>query len=166
MTPLELAWAAGMFEGEGSVRINKATKRNHGALLCDMSNTIPEVCAFFAEHWGGTLKHIDAPAPRRAFWRWRVAARAAARFLRDIRPYVRTERYRRRVDLGLEYQEQKRSGHNRTVAYLAAQERYYEEMRALNVRGRVDDSEPVLPPLVHPRAERLALFALDRGGPP
>lgn len=32
MTPVELAWSAGLFEGEGSVRINTATRRNLGEL--------------------------------------------------------------------------------------------------------------------------------------
>lgn len=164
MNALELAWAAGMFEGEGSIRINKPTKRNRGALLCDMVNTAPEVCAFFAERWGGYLKRVEVPPPRKAFWRWRIAAREAARFLRAIQPYLRTDKYRRRAQLALDFQEQKRLGgrSNRTATYLAAQDAFYEEMRDLNVRGvPLDGSRPAARVLVHVPVERLALFDLD-----
>jgi hypothetical protein len=157
---LELAWAAGVFEGEGSVRINKPTARNRGALLCDMVNTAPEITAFFADRWGGYHRPIPAAPPRNAYWRWRVAALEAARFLRDVQPYLRTEKYRTRVDLALAFQDQKRrsSGLNRGALYLATQDQYYEQMRDLNVRG-VRDDQPAAPAWPAPRPDlTIALF--------
>lgn len=155
---LELAWAAGVFEGEGSVRINKPTQRNRGALLCDMVNTCPEITQFFADRWGGYHRPVPAAPPRNAYWRWRVAALEAARFLRDIRPYLRTAKYLTRVELALSFQDQKRRAHNRGALYLATQDEYYEQMRDLNVRG-VRPGEEAPREWVPPRPDlTIALF--------
>ena len=88
---VELAWMAGVFEGEGSVRITP-----------------------FQRRWPGYLRMVDVPAPRRPYWRWRIAANVAARMLAELYPYLRTERVRAKAALGLEYQAQK--SHARTAA--------------------------------------------------
>ncbi len=36
MKTISLAWAGGLFCGEGTIRINKATKRNLSHLVCSM----------------------------------------------------------------------------------------------------------------------------------
>jgi hypothetical protein len=142
----ELAWAAGMFEGEGSIRISTHTHTNKGLLVCDMVNVQPEVTAFFHERWGGYHRGVRVPAPRRSYWRWRIAARQVLPFLEGIRPHLRTAHYKEKADLALEYQGQKTSRRsiNRTPEYAAAQVRYYERMRDLNVRGCTEDQDPLV----------------------
>lgn len=139
MNAADLAWAAGMFEGEGSVRINSPTRRNLGALLCDLPNTDREVVAFYQNGWPGYMREVTAPTnPRqRPYWRWRVAALVAARFLTDVLPYLRTERVRERALLGLEFQAGKSTTHAvcRSPEYAERQRSYYERMRTLNRRG-------------------------------
>lgn len=136
MTTEELAWAAGLFEGEGSVRVAPWTPRNRGALCCDIANTNIEIVAFFRERWGGQLTEYDARERRRAYWRWRVYSLAAQALLNDILPYLRTRIYRERALLGLDYQAQKsKKPDNRTPEYHARQVDYYERMRVLNRRG-------------------------------
>jgi hypothetical protein len=134
---LDLAWAAGMFEGEGSVRINTPTRRNLGALLCDMVNTDVEVIAFYQGRWPGYMRQVAATPPRRPFYRWRISSGVAAEFLNDILPYLRTARVREKALLGLEFQAGKTRDQsvNRTDAYRERQAGYYERMKALNVRG-------------------------------
>jgi hypothetical protein len=142
VTPVELAWAAGMFEGEGSVRINVPTKRNLGSLLVDMVNTDAEVVAFFDERWPGYLRQVAFEGGhRRDYWRWRCAALVAARFLTDVLPYLRTDRVREKALLGLEFQDQKTAARsNRTPEYAARQRSYYERMAVLNQRGRQEET--------------------------
>ncbi len=140
MKPVDLAWAAGVFEGEGSIRINPSTKRNNGALLVDMVNTDPEMVQFFQTYWPGYMR---GPLSRRGdgnwrdYYRYRSAAWVAARFLTDVLPYLRTERMRGKAELGLAYQAQKSklSTVNRTPEYRARQVWFYEQMAALNLRG-------------------------------
>jgi hypothetical protein len=140
VTPEELAWAAGMFEGEGSVRINAPSPRNLGALLCDLPNTDEQVVAFYQQRWPGYMRQVLTPedGSRRDFWRWRCAARVAAGFLSDVLPYLRTDRVREKALLGLEFQAGKSTTHAicRAPEYAARQRDYYDRMTALNLRGR------------------------------
>lgn len=129
-----MAWLAGVLESEGSIRINTPTKRNWGALLVDMVNTDLELVAPFQEHWPGYLREVPANGNRRAYWRYRCAATVAARLLTDLMPYFRSERMRERALLALRFQAQKRAG-VRTDDYREQQQAFYEQMKALNVRG-------------------------------
>lgn len=133
-----LAWAAGMFEGEGSIRINIATKRSTGSLMVDMVNTDPEVIAFYQTRWPGHMRWVAGSGNRRDFYRWRIAATVAARFLNDIMPYLRTHRVREKALLALDYQAQKSklSTVNRSPEYGERQLWFYDRMAALNRRGR------------------------------
>ncbi len=159
MDVTELAWAAGLFEGEGSVRINPRTKRNNGALVVDVPNVDPEIPAFFLARWGGSVSVSNPPNNRRTVYRWRAASRMAARFLRDILPYLQTAKYRNRALLGLEYQAQKtRGGPRRSFAYTAGQREYFERMAVLNRRGLSAQTTP--PPEPRVRIDmQLGLFA-------
>jgi hypothetical protein len=97
MSSFELAWAAGLFEGEGTVRINVPTRRNCGALLVSVVNTDREVIDFFQRRWPGYMKTAHRPSLRhRPAWVWVVAAHRAAAFLGAIRP----DRDRRDRDRG------------------------------------------------------------------
>lgn len=137
---LELAWAAGLFEGEGSVRISKPAARNWGSLNVDVPNTDQKIVQFFATRFGGSTKHVPAKGKRRAYWRWRVASIEAAAFLTAIRPFVRTNRVREKIDVGLAYQRQKRASRF-TEEYRQEQWEAYWWMRELNVRGN-DSNRP------------------------
>jgi hypothetical protein len=143
MNPVDLAWAAGMFEGEGSVRINSPTRRNLGALLIDMVNVDRQVIAFYQERWPGYMRQVAEQGNRRAFWRWRCASLVAAGFLTDVLPYLRTERVREKARLGLEFQAGKSTTHAvcRSPGYADRQRRYYEHMKRLNLRGVADTAE-------------------------
>jgi hypothetical protein len=145
MTPIDLAWAAGVFEGEGSIRINTPTKRNFGSLLADMVNTDRQITQVFADAWGGYHREVPSAGERQAFWRWRIAALQAAAFLREIEPFIRTDKYRERIRLGLEFQAQKSSLHAvcRAPEYRLMQRNYYERMAMLNLRGVRDQPTAV-----------------------
>lgn len=133
MTDGELAWAAGLFEGEGSVRISKPALRNWGSLCVDIPNTDLQIVEFFASRWVGSVKHYGESGRRREYWRWRSSSKNAAAFLADIRPYVQTDRVRERIGHALEFQAQKaqRSDYD----YAEAQWTAYWWMAELNIRG-------------------------------
>lgn len=134
MNDIELAWAAGLFEGEGSISISKPTHRNWGHLMADVPNTDDQIVRFFVERWGGVVQHHPSRGRRRAYWRWRTASRQAAAFLRDIRPFVITDRVKGRIDHGVAFQEQKRPTCS-TEDYREAQWAAYWWMAELNLRG-------------------------------
>lgn len=121
MTPTELAWAAGLFEGEGTIRINKPSMRNWGTLCASVVNTDSDVTDFFQARWPGYLKPCGVSKPNhRPAWMWVIAAHKAVEFLRAIRPYVVRRRVIERIDHGLYFQAQKRMD----VRSMTARERY------------------------------------------
>ena len=137
MTERELAWAAGLFEGEGSIRINKPGRRNWGHLVASVVNTDRQVIDFFQARWPGYCKSATGLRPdQRPAWVWVIAARQAAAFLEAIRPHVVCDRVKRKLEHGLTFQAQKRVGGNYSEEYRADQWNAYWWMAELNVRGR------------------------------
>lgn len=138
MTATDLSWAAGLFEGEGSIRINKATRHNLGHLVASVTNTDREVVAFFQSRWPGYMKSVSGlRVDQRQAWRWVVASRRAASFIAAIRPFLQTRRVIEKADFGLSFQRQKTSAHAvcRSDEYREQQFNAYLWMKELNVRG-------------------------------
>lgn len=101
MTDLELAWAAGLFEGEGSVRISKPADRNWGSLNVDVPNTDREIVYFFADRWGGSVHYTEQKGRRKGYWRWRLSSKQAEKFLAAIKPFILTSRVQERINHAL-----------------------------------------------------------------
>lgn len=135
-TDTDLAWAAGIIEGEGSVRINALTKHNHGALIVSVTSTDADMLEPLAEWFGGTVKPATTRVECKPAWRWTVASRQAAAVLVAVQPYLRVARIIVKVALALEFQAQKVTGRsNRTPEYRAQQVAYFDRMAQLNLRG-------------------------------
>ena len=132
----DLRWAAGLFEGEGTVTIAKTGGSSRPGLTRTMAivgNTDIEVVRFFHERWGGTLRPRKPPTLRaKSSFEWSLAGAQAAYFLRDILPFVRTSRVRNKIDLVLRSEEIRRADpfHARHQLH-----RMLAEVRALNRRG-------------------------------
>lgn len=139
---VELAWMAGLFEGEGSVRINCRTKRNRAFLRAEIVNVDESLVAPFNDRWPGWFRKIEGKGNRRDHWRWVVATVKAAVFLAEIEPFVRSQRMKDRIALALEFQGQKSTDAavNHTAEYIALQEDFFDRMTALNRRGREAES--------------------------
>lgn len=138
METTTLAWAAGLFEGEGCIRINKATKRNLGHLVVSVTNTDFQVIDFFQARWPGYMKSAAGLRPdQRPAWVWVYAARKAAAFLAAIRPFIVRDIVKERIDCALRFQAGKsKPGATRvTDEYRAEQFAAYLWMKELNVRG-------------------------------
>lgn len=143
MTPLDLAWAAGIMEGEGTIRIAREHRATGaiGVLYVSMSNTDTELVGWFHERWPGHVSAQRGPLSQRPgwaqAWRWELKQRRAAAFLEQIGPYVKSQRVRQKLDLALEFQSQKAFLGRSPLrfAYVAAQLAFYERMRELNQKG-------------------------------
>lgn len=132
----ELHWQAGMFEGEGSIRINKPGKRHLGSLNVDLPNTQKDIVDIFYQAWGGSMHWTGPKDNRKGYWRWRSAAGDSLAFLIAMWPCLVSKKYKDRTVLGIDYQNQKLNTIlNRTVEYRETQWWFYNEMRVLNWRG-------------------------------
>lgn len=138
ISDVDLAWAAGLFEGEGTVRINTATKRNLGHLCASVVNTDREVIDWFNARWPGYMNKAGGLnlERQRMAWVWNVAATKAAAFLLAIRPFIVRSMMKVRIDHGLWFQSQKtNTRENRTDEYRERQWAAYMWMGELNKRG-------------------------------
>src|SRR5262245_59617841 len=98
MTVEELAVAAGLMEGEGSVRIKALTRRNKGHLIVWMTNTNLEIIEWMNSRWPGYCKPVSGLTDdQRPDGAWVIAANKALAFLEAIKPYVITTRMRERI---------------------------------------------------------------------
>lgn len=94
----DLAFAAGLMEGEGTVRINAPTQRNIGHLVVSCVNTDRELIDWLQARWPGYCKPATGlRANQRPAFVWSIAARRALAMLDEIEPYVVTERMRERI---------------------------------------------------------------------
>ena len=115
----ELAYAAGPFDGEGSISlVRQKNSRTHSPQV-SVASTDYEVVLWFQKRFGGS---VVTKQPRMSnhsvSYDWRLTDRRALAFLELIRPYLVIERKIRRIDLLL----------NDYVACTPRNGRYTEEM--------------------------------------
>lgn len=136
----DLAWAAGLFDGEGNISIcsNGPSGRGYVYLRISVSSTDYELIEPFRAHWGGCIVEQDRGGVRRVQYRWDQRNRHAETVLRDLLPYMRKRRNVAKAELALEFQAQRRSQRGATVdpTYRERQLSYHQQMKALTRRGR------------------------------
>ena len=100
MADTELAYAAGLFDGEGSISlVRQKNNRSHSPQVAVASNDC-EVLLWLQKRFGGS---IVTKQPRKSThsvsYDWRLTDRRALAFLQMIRPYLVIQRKIRRIDL-------------------------------------------------------------------
>jgi hypothetical protein len=162
----KLAWAAGFFDGEGTVAVTKAKaqkkrKTTSGlywnyALLVTATQRSPEPLKILVEMFGGSMFAFKKYGT--TYHKWQAYADNAVRALTGMLPYLTVKAPVARV--GLEFQESKerhlaaywKSGPGRGVGrvgrtgypeeVLAQREAFYLQARNLNQRFRTDKRQP------------------------
>lgn len=135
-TPIQLSWAAGVFEGEGTVTIGGGGKRKYTRIFVCVANTDFDLIAELNQIWP-MKKIVHRPAPTvnaREYWIWRLDGLRSVQFMEDIRPYVVTARVKEKMDLAIRAQASKRQG-SRDLEYYKQQKDFMIQMRKLNLRG-------------------------------
>ncbi len=100
MDDAELAYAAGLFDGEGSISlVRQKNNRSHSPQVSVASNDF-EVLVWFQKRFGGSIVTKQPRKPTHSVsYDWRLTDRRALAFLQLIRPYLVIERKIRRIDL-------------------------------------------------------------------
>lgn len=151
MNPVDLAYAAGLLDGEGCIFIARTTHNEYGnglAYSYSLGVTVKmvdrEPVAFMSDLFGGRI--YDKPVTgtmRRPQFQWRLQGENALRCLVLMRPYLRSKIAQ--ADLGIAFGERTvmvgnpgRARHS--LSMKAWQEANYQQMRQLKgsvtVRGR------------------------------
>ena len=118
VSEIECAWAAGFFDGEGSVSFAKVAGK-HRYLLVSVSCNARSGLERLHRWWGGRLYFENS----RRCNRWILRSRQAEAFLRDIRPHISLKG--EVIDVAMEYQ--------KTVGYRGCRV-ISEEDRATRIR--------------------------------
>jgi hypothetical protein len=107
ITPAACAYAAGFFDGEGTVfiAIDRGRKEARGPIynmrvMASQVDRTPLI--WFQERWDGTLHTRPALGTRMEAATWNCFSKKAAKFLRDVRPYLIVKA--READIALEFQ--------------------------------------------------------------
>ena len=109
-TAEECAYAAGFFDGEGSVYIRqphgRAGHRSSYSICASVGQDDIRPVLFLQRCWGGCINPGPIRPNGKCNSRWTLVAASAGRFLRDILPYLIVKR--EQTELALEIQSQKR----------------------------------------------------------
>jgi hypothetical protein len=115
-----IAWAAGLFEGEGSIYVNVThppdRQNPRYTVVACMGNTDTALLSVFASLFGGRVRPKRGTAlSRKPYWEWRVETAKAEVFLRAILPYLVGQKKAKAV-VALQLRERQRlEGRTRTV---------------------------------------------------
>jgi hypothetical protein len=136
---MDKAWAAGFFEGEGTVSIGRRWTDDTFRLQVSASGVDTAPLRRLQTLWGGSLNTIKGRArhlTRREAWVWTLQSRMATRFLSDVGPYFVSDRQIARAKLALSFQRSRPyPGGARSTEETERQRAIYLAMRAINVRG-------------------------------
>lgn len=135
---LDLRYAAGLFDGEGHVAIQRASHRNW-YLRSGISMTYRPIIECLRAQFGGCLSVNDYNVRthgRRLLFSWTVTGKGAVGFLESVRPHLHVKAAE--VDLVLEYMAARPDGRrwrSQSPEQVAAEymraETYRDQLRAL-----------------------------------
>ncbi len=110
-TEAELAYAAGLLDGEGCVtivrrcgRANSEGKRKnrYHELIVELANTDRRMIDWLYERWGGTISYDTGRSGNvhaKPIWHWILTAGRAALFLKDVAPFLVIKADRAKIGL-------------------------------------------------------------------
>lgn len=156
LTETEKAYAAGLIDGEGCIRVAKSNrKRTNGAegrmmvyyMTVQVNSTTKPLVDFLRERWGGSLTALAGSEAmnRKPKWHWQVSASIAAKLLEDVYPFLVVKKEQAMFARAFQAM-QKRWGafgpvgnrqSHRPPEVLEMQERIFQKTKQLNTRGFV-----------------------------
>lgn len=137
ISPADLAWAAGHFEGEGTISLSAERRSGYVRPLASLASTDLQVICLFSEWWPTSIagkKPRYPTANSRAVYRWEINSAMKVRaFIDQLQPYLRTERCRAKFALVSEFTDKVLAPHVGKTKQRHPE--YIELIRRLNHRG-------------------------------
>ncbi len=133
----ELAYCAGIIDGEGSISITlrggRGRWRPMHSLVCSVAMTSSEAIGLLENMFGGMVRVAMAKSQKhKNQWIWSISADRAEACLSKILPFLRVKR--RQADLGLDFHRSKRRFKVLPPEEIAKRESFRQKMHALNER--------------------------------
>jgi len=141
----KLIWAAGLFEGEGTIYIHSYKRKNGNMsyqLTMAVTMTDEDCVKNFSETIGGWFgnHHLreDINDKRKRSWVCCLSGPRASKAINSMLPFFQSQRSIDRAKLAIEFQNQVLKGTPaRNLEYKQKQKEYYKQMKELNKRGKV-----------------------------
>lgn len=93
MKQTDVAYLAGLFDGEGCISVNTHKKTGYGSLQCLMTMTNQYLINLLQLQFGGSVNKLKR---RKETWRdqylWCIHAKTAVDFLELLMPYLKIKR--------------------------------------------------------------------------
>lgn len=103
----ELAYLAGIFDGEGCIDIARISRKDRWSptyrLQCRLAMCNPYIPKLFYFRFGGSVRTFKRDPKWSRQWYWHISGVKAVEFLNVIKPYLRLKRAE--ADLAITFQE-------------------------------------------------------------
>jgi hypothetical protein len=140
--PEELAYIAGLVDGEGSVSLSRTHAEKWRAPVLSISNTVRELLELPKEIFGGTIitKGRKVKAHHLTIMEYKIAYRPALEAMIQISPYMRHPEKKRRISLlveGYQWYTRRNGKYSDFEIFLKRQfeDRFLRSIDGLNARG-------------------------------
>ncbi len=98
-----IAYAAGLFDGEGTVSLMRQSSKQRRCPVVSLSSTTRELVDFMYDTFGGVVtKAPKQQAHWKDAWHWQASHNRALEVLAQLMPYMREPEKRRRAALLVE----------------------------------------------------------------
>lgn len=108
MKPTDLAYFAGIFDGEGCIVIHNQKHQCKSGVISTNShieinfgNVNEWIVRLFQFNFGGSI-YSEKHFPRQTLWRWQCASKIAYEFLQIITPYLKLKRAQAEIALNFQ----------------------------------------------------------------
>jgi len=138
MTKEELAYAAGIIDGEGCLRVTRHKDCNQFNTYVYVTNTDPRLINWLHNSWGGTINISQHKSTWKPSLSWRLIGKEAIQFIEAVYPFLRLKKAQ--ADILLSLWELKksfriRSGRQSPNKYVERAGVLFEATAILNKRG-------------------------------
>ncbi len=134
----ELAYLAGLFDGEGCININhhkpqtgKRTEQH--TLRCQVLMTDKDSVELFHKMFFGSVSYYPPKTKIKASWKWVVTSNQALEFLQTICPYLKLKQPQANIAISFQLTRKgKRGSIKVSESELASRNEFYLTMKELN----------------------------------
>ena len=133
LTVAQIAWTAGLFDGEGCVFGCKTKERRGGHIMCELVNTYYPAMTELGKLFGGVVYTRPKSAQWKPRYSWRIWGKNAYRFALIIEPYSVIKR--RQLRVLIEYHNGKPGGYFVTSKEERRRSKLLCQLKSLNGRG-------------------------------
>lgn len=92
--PIQCAYAAGLFDGEGCISAKVVTERGLPRATVNVIVAMTDLRPLLAldSAFGGSIRFAARKGNRKGVWAWTLGSKASAQFLTAVLPYLRVKR--------------------------------------------------------------------------